>query len=153
AGRRTASGSRRRTPAATWVSVSPRLRTSERPSHAPPPRYDQPDNPTGRPLDVVSTVNDRISRTPAPQPPPTPPPAGSLPPRLPLLAPLAAVGDAAYFALRATLALRSVLLRPGEVLVQLYRVLVGVVPLGIVAGVAIGTVVWMQLRGVLQTVG
>jgi phospholipid/cholesterol/gamma-HCH transport system permease protein len=70
-----------------------------------------------------------------------------------LLASLAAVGEASAFALRATAALPAVALRPNEVLVQLYRVLVGAVPLGVVAGVAIGAVVWMQLRGVLQTVG
>jgi phospholipid/cholesterol/gamma-HCH transport system permease protein len=73
--------------------------------------------------------------------------------RMPLLAPLAAIGEACYFALRATLALPWVVLRPGELLAQLYRVLAGAVPLGAVAGVAIGAVVWMQLRGVLQTVG
>jgi len=96
-------------------------------------------------------VTDHITRSPTP-PQPTPRPNAPAPPRV-LLDPLAALGEACHFAIRATLAMPSVLLRPRELLVQLYRVLVGAVPLGVVAGVAIGTVVWMQLRGVLQTVG
>jgi phospholipid/cholesterol/gamma-HCH transport system permease protein len=66
---------------------------------------------------------------------------------------LEALGQVAYFAARATLALPFALRRPGEVLAQLYNVLLGALPLGTTAGVAIGVVVWMHLRDALQTVG
>ena len=45
------------------------------------------------------------------------------------------------------------LLRPRLWLAQLYPILLGALPLGLTAGVAIGAVVWMHLRGALQTVG
>jgi phospholipid/cholesterol/gamma-HCH transport system permease protein len=73
--------------------------------------------------------------------------------RWPLLDRLEAIGQAAHFAFRGTLALPHVLRRPGEMLVQLYRVLLGALPLGVTAGAAIGAVVWMHLRGALQSVG
>jgi phospholipid/cholesterol/gamma-HCH transport system permease protein len=63
------------------------------------------------------------------------------------------LGQAAYFALRATLALPAVVARPGELLAQVYRVLLGALPLGMTAGAAIGVVVWLHLRGALQSVG
>jgi phospholipid/cholesterol/gamma-HCH transport system permease protein len=76
-----------------------------------------------------------------------------MPERPDLLAPLLRLGEATYFAFRATLALASLPLRLGELTTQFYRVLIGAVPLAVLAGVAIGAVVWMQLRGVLQSVG
>jgi phospholipid/cholesterol/gamma-HCH transport system permease protein len=71
----------------------------------------------------------------------------------PLREQLEALGQATHFAFRATLALPFVLHRPGELLLQLYRVLLGALPLAITAGAAIGVVVWMHLRGALQSVG
>src|SRR5205823_7005630 len=50
-------------------------------------------------------------------------------------------------------ALPSALLRPREVHAQLHQVLLGALPLAVTAGVAIGVVVWMHLRGSLQAVG
>src|SRR5205823_8848195 len=50
-------------------------------------------------------------------------------------------------------ALPSALLRPREVHAQLHQVLLGALPLAMTAGVAIGVVVWMHLRGALQGVG
>jgi phospholipid/cholesterol/gamma-HCH transport system permease protein len=75
------------------------------------------------------------------------------PDRLPALGRLERLGRAAHFALLATAALPSALARPGQLLGQIYQVLLGGLPLGITAGVAIGVVVWMHLRGALQTVG
>ncbi len=66
---------------------------------------------------------------------------------------LESVGKATYFALRSVLALPDALRRPGDLLVQLHQVLLGALPLAAAAGVAIGAVIWMHLRGALQTVG
>jgi phospholipid/cholesterol/gamma-HCH transport system permease protein len=66
---------------------------------------------------------------------------------------LEAIGQALYFALRATLALPSILARPGQFLTQLYAVVLGALPLSLTAGAAIGIVVWIHLRGALQSVG
>ena len=66
---------------------------------------------------------------------------------------LASLGRFAHFAVRSTLALPSALARPAALLVQLYNVLLGALPLGLTAGAAIGIVIWMHLRGSLQTVG
>ena len=63
------------------------------------------------------------------------------------------LGQATYFACRATLVLPFALRRPGELLAQLYRILLGALPLAVTAGAAIGVVVWMHLRGALQSVG
>lgn len=46
-------------------------------------------------------------------------------------------------------ALRS-LCRPGEVWRQLYLILIGSLPLGLIAGVALGVVVWLHLNGVID---
>jgi phospholipid/cholesterol/gamma-HCH transport system permease protein len=98
-------------------------------------------------------VNDHHTTSPpAPDRPPQPTPDGK-PRRLALDAPFVHVGEATFFAFQATLALGAVPMRLGELLTQLYRVLIGAVPLAALAGVAIGAVVWMQLRGVLQSVG
>jgi phospholipid/cholesterol/gamma-HCH transport system permease protein len=56
------------------------------------------------------------------------------------------LGRATHFAVRALLAAPLALRRPGEVLSQLYTVLLGALPLGAAAGMAVGAVVWMHLR-------
>jgi phospholipid/cholesterol/gamma-HCH transport system permease protein len=98
-------------------------------------------------------VDDRVTTSPplTPNKPPAPvaDPTSALLHRL--TEPLALLGDAAFFAIRATLALPAVLLRPGELLTQLYRILVGALHLAITAGAAIGIIVWIQLRGALQS--
>jgi phospholipid/cholesterol/gamma-HCH transport system permease protein len=66
---------------------------------------------------------------------------------------LETVGRAAHFTWRTLLALPSALLRPRELHAQLHQILLGALPLGLTAGAAIGVVVWMHLRGALQTVG
>jgi phospholipid/cholesterol/gamma-HCH transport system permease protein len=66
---------------------------------------------------------------------------------------LESVGRAIYFGVRALASLPSALTRPGPVLAQLHNVLLGAVPLGAAAGLAIGGVIWLHLRGTLQTVG
>jgi len=63
------------------------------------------------------------------------------------------LGRLTHFAGRALLALPWALRRPREVLAQLHSVLLGALPLGVTAGVAMGVVVWLHLRGALQTVG
>lgn len=63
------------------------------------------------------------------------------------------LGRAAFFAGRVLLVLPLSLRRVSGVLVPLYHILVGALPLGAAAGTAIGVVVWLHLRGTLQTVG
>jgi phospholipid/cholesterol/gamma-HCH transport system permease protein len=62
---------------------------------------------------------------------------------------LESVGRYAAFALRALVAIPLALTRPQEALRQFYAVLTGSLPLAVVAGLAIGVVLWMHLRGVL----
>jgi phospholipid/cholesterol/gamma-HCH transport system permease protein len=59
------------------------------------------------------------------------------------------LGHFAYFAIRSLGALPLAFARLGEVLRQLYRILIGALPLATVAGIAIGLVLWMHMRGVL----
>jgi phospholipid/cholesterol/gamma-HCH transport system permease protein len=66
---------------------------------------------------------------------------------------LVAFGRLSHFAARVLLALPSALGRPQDFLLQFYRVLLGALPLAVTAGTAIGVVVWMHLRGSLQSVG
>jgi phospholipid/cholesterol/gamma-HCH transport system permease protein len=66
---------------------------------------------------------------------------------------LEGLGRAAHFAWRALRALPSALWRPRELLAQLHSILLGALPLGLAAGMAVGGVIWMHLRGTLQTVG
>jgi phospholipid/cholesterol/gamma-HCH transport system permease protein len=66
---------------------------------------------------------------------------------------LVAVGRLSHFALRVLFALPSALRRPQDLFLQFYRVLLGAMPLAVTAGTAIGVVVWMHLRGSLQSVG
>jgi phospholipid/cholesterol/gamma-HCH transport system permease protein len=62
------------------------------------------------------------------------------------------VGRYSHFLLRAMLAVPAALLQPRELLAQVHQVLLGALPLCMVAGVAVGAVVWMHLRGVLEQV-
>jgi phospholipid/cholesterol/gamma-HCH transport system permease protein len=57
-----------------------------------------------------------------------------------------------HFGARALLALPWAWRRPGQLLAQLHQVLLGALPLAVTAGVAIGVVVWIHLRGSLQAV-
>jgi phospholipid/cholesterol/gamma-HCH transport system permease protein len=60
-------------------------------------------------------------------------------------------GRYSHFALHAFLAAPRALVRPRDLGVQLYAMLIGVLPLGVVAGLAVGAVVWMHLRGTVET--
>jgi phospholipid/cholesterol/gamma-HCH transport system permease protein len=66
---------------------------------------------------------------------------------------LESVGWYVAFALRALAALPYAPLRPRETLRQFYAVLAGALPLAVVAGLALGIVIWMHLRGVLARFG
>jgi phospholipid/cholesterol/gamma-HCH transport system permease protein len=70
-----------------------------------------------------------------------------------LVAVLETVGRLSHFTVRGLAALPFALRRPGELWTQLWQVLLGSLPLAVTAGVAIGAVVWLHLRGALQTVG
>jgi phospholipid/cholesterol/gamma-HCH transport system permease protein len=63
------------------------------------------------------------------------------------------LGRATHFACRSLLALPFALRRLSSLHVQLHEILLGALPLGVAAGTAIGVVVWLHLRGTLQTVG
>lgn len=63
------------------------------------------------------------------------------------------LGHFAHFTVRSLLALPGAFLRPRQSLVQFYQILLGALPLALTAGMAIGAVIWMHLRGALQTVG
>jgi phospholipid/cholesterol/gamma-HCH transport system permease protein len=63
------------------------------------------------------------------------------------------IGRFAHFAMRALLALPAALRQPRDLLVQFYQILFGALPLALTAGAAIGVVIWMHLRGSLETVG
>ncbi len=62
---------------------------------------------------------------------------------------LSSLGRFVAFAARALSALPSAIVRPLETFRQFHRVLIGSLPLSLVAGVAIGLVLWMHLRGVI----
>jgi phospholipid/cholesterol/gamma-HCH transport system permease protein len=63
------------------------------------------------------------------------------------------LGRFSYFAVLSLFVLPSVLRRPRDFFLQFYGALFGALPLAVTAGVAIGVVVWMHLRGSLQAVG
>lgn len=63
---------------------------------------------------------------------------------------LAGIGDFAAFACRALLTTPTALRRPGELFRQLYHILLGALPLGLVAGLALGVVIWLHLHRVLD---
>ena len=60
------------------------------------------------------------------------------------------MGRFVHFAARALPASAAALLEPREWSRQLYVVLVGALPLGLVTGLALGIVVWMHLHGVVS---
>src|SRR4051812_30090466 len=60
------------------------------------------------------------------------------------------LGRFAHFAIRALLALPLALRHPRELLGQLYHILLGALPLGAVAGLALGAVVWLHLHQLLK---
>jgi phospholipid/cholesterol/gamma-HCH transport system permease protein len=66
---------------------------------------------------------------------------------------LAAVGEFTHFAGRALLTTVVSILHPGAWLQQLYHVLIGALPLGTVAGIALGAVVWMHTHAALSRTG
>jgi phospholipid/cholesterol/gamma-HCH transport system permease protein len=59
-------------------------------------------------------------------------------------------GNFTRFALRALPAAVVAWRLPAELLRQLYAILLGALPLGLVAGVALGVVVWLHLHGVVE---
>jgi phospholipid/cholesterol/gamma-HCH transport system permease protein len=63
------------------------------------------------------------------------------------------IGDYVHFAFRGLLAIRHAFRQPRELVAQLHTILLGALPLGLLAGLALGLVVWMHLRGALQDVG
>src|SRR5262245_16129521 len=65
---------------------------------------------------------------------------------------LEALGRYAHFVLRSSLAAPFALLRPRDFLAQLYEILIGALPLGVVAGLAAGAVVWMHLRSTVAEI-
>src|SRR6516225_836504 len=67
-----------------------------------------------------------------------------------LLGGLEQCGQFAWFALRALPAGLMAWRAPGGLLRQLYSILLGALPLGLVAGLALGVVVWMHLHGVVE---
>jgi phospholipid/cholesterol/gamma-HCH transport system permease protein len=69
------------------------------------------------------------------------------------MAPLDALeqcGHFSHFALRALAAALLAWRQSGEFLRQLYIILLGALPLGLVAGLALGFVVWIHLHGVIE---
>jgi phospholipid/cholesterol/gamma-HCH transport system permease protein len=66
---------------------------------------------------------------------------------------LASVGEFTHFAGRAFAAALAAVARPGAWLQQLYAVLIGALPLGTVAGITLGAVVWMHTYAVLYRYG
>lgn len=63
------------------------------------------------------------------------------------------VGRYSHFAVRALFASLLSITRPRELMRQFYRVYVGALPLGCVAGIALGIVFWLHLHGVLMRLG
>lgn len=60
------------------------------------------------------------------------------------------LGRYAYFVSQSFLALFSAPLQPGECLRQFHSILLGALPLGFIAGGALGVVVWIHLHGVIS---
>jgi phospholipid/cholesterol/gamma-HCH transport system permease protein len=67
-----------------------------------------------------------------------------------LLAMLESMGRYTYFAWQSLLAAFLAVVRPKELLRQLYHILVGVLPLAGAAGLAIGLILWLQLHAIFQ---
>lgn len=69
---------------------------------------------------------------------------------MPLVATLENCGRYAHFAGQALVAAAGILWRPARWLRQLYVVLLGALPLGLVTGLALGIVSWIHLHGVVE---
>src|SRR5262249_51362322 len=63
------------------------------------------------------------------------------------------LGRFSHFAFRAVPAALRSLGRPGDLSRQLSHVLIGALPLGVVAGLALGIVIWLHLHSVLARFG
>lgn len=63
------------------------------------------------------------------------------------------LGRATHFALKSLLAAPLALGRPRDLIRQLYQVLIGALPLGMIAGLAVGAVVWIHLRTAVTDFG
>ena len=61
------------------------------------------------------------------------------------------IGHYSHFALRSLLVSVSAFRRPADLLAQVYNILVGALPLALVTGLALGIVVWIHMRGVLES--
>src|SRR5438132_14374758 len=70
-----------------------------------------------------------------------------------MLRSLESVGRYIHFAVRTLLVLPVTMIRPRETAGQLFHILLGALPLGIVAGVALGVVIWLHLHQVLDRFG
>jgi phospholipid/cholesterol/gamma-HCH transport system permease protein len=70
-----------------------------------------------------------------------------------MFGPLESLGRYAHFAARSLLAALLAVLRPVDLLTQLFHILLGALPLGCVAGLALGVVVWLHLHRVLERFG
>ena len=66
---------------------------------------------------------------------------------------LAQIGELAHFAFQALPAAVAAIGRPRAVLAQLYDILIGALPLGVVAGITLGAVVWMHTHSILKRTG
>jgi phospholipid/cholesterol/gamma-HCH transport system permease protein len=66
---------------------------------------------------------------------------------------LRTLGRSTHFALRTAMAMPGVLRRPHDLARELSQILLGALPLGAVAGVAVGMVVWMHLRSSISEIG
>ncbi len=63
------------------------------------------------------------------------------------------IGEFIVFIIRATIGLIQSLKSPFEIIKILYGVLLGALPLGFVAGVCLGAVIWMQTSAILRRTG
>jgi phospholipid/cholesterol/gamma-HCH transport system permease protein len=70
-----------------------------------------------------------------------------------MLRSLESVGRYIHFAVRTLLVLPVTLIRPRQTAGQLFHILLGALPLGIVAGFALGVVIWLHLHQVLDRFG
>lgn len=66
---------------------------------------------------------------------------------------LSAIGEFTHFAGRAFLAAMRTFVHLGSLPRQVYSVLIGAMPLGIVAGISLGAVIWMHTHSVLVRTG
>src|SRR5712692_1636646 len=69
---------------------------------------------------------------------------------MPLLSLLENLGRFTHFAVRGLLSALAAVTRPREFIGQFYQIFLGVLPLGLAAGLAVGAVLWLQLHGIFQ---